>query len=167
MTTYADTPRDRNIKDITAGEILLYGSSDGGTTWYPVAVDASGNLQMEIGAGSQIIGNVGITGTTQTILTEDINFSTAIDSTIIAAHATKKNKVVSITLTVGGETNLLLKHGATAYSGAMDFGGTSEPRGWTINFWPFPLETAVNEAFIISSSLAVQVSGFVQYFQET
>jgi hypothetical protein len=39
----------RKISDITAGEISIYGSSDGGTTWYPVKVDSNGQLNVVSG----------------------------------------------------------------------------------------------------------------------
>lgn len=32
----------RDVNDIKAGEIADYGSSDGGSTWYPKKVDSSG-----------------------------------------------------------------------------------------------------------------------------
>jgi hypothetical protein len=35
----------RKIAEIDEGEIANYGSSDGGTTWYPMAVDSNGVLQ--------------------------------------------------------------------------------------------------------------------------
>ncbi len=153
MTNYADTPRDRNIKDITAGEILLYGSSDGGTTWYPVKVDTGGNLQAA----------VGLTGTSRSMLTAAINFSTAIDSTIIAAVAASKIHLCGLLFTVGGETNITLKFGATAKTGAMDFGGTGEPKGIVAPIW-FDIPLGTNEAFVIASSAAVQVSGWAWYY---
>lgn len=37
-----------NIDDILQGEIMIYGSSDGGTTFYPVTVDTSGHLQIDV-----------------------------------------------------------------------------------------------------------------------
>ncbi len=104
----------------------------------------------------------------QTLLQAAINFSTAADHTIVAADATNKIKIVSMRLTVAGETNLTFKRGTTAVSGAMDFGGTGEPKGMVDGgsvFNPI-LETNANEAFIITSSAAVQVSGWVRYFKE-
>ena len=113
-------------------------------------------------------GSVKIEGTTKTILQAEINFNTLGDNTIVAANETKKIKVVSCCLTVGGETNLTFKRGTTPISGPMDFGGANEPRGMVANGTvecPV-LETGVNEAFIINSSNAVQVSGWVRYYLE-
>jgi hypothetical protein len=82
----------------------------------------------------------------------------------IAAVAGKKISITNIALTVSGETNITLKSGTTAISGAMDFGGTDEPRGMTQGLGEYPLQTTPGEAFVMSSSLAVQVSGYVTYY---
>lgn len=95
-----------------------------------------------------------------------INIATAATHEIIAADATKKHKITTIVLTVAGETNLTFKRATTAMSGAMDFGGTNEPRGMVSNHGIYPLETGVNEAFQITNSAAVQVSGYVIYYTE-
>ncbi len=104
----------------------------------------------------------------KTILQAKIDFSSSGNNTIVSADATKKIKVVSLRLTVAGETNLTFKRGGTAISGAMDFGGTGESRGMVdggsvIN--PI-IETGTNETFVINSSSAVQVSGWITYFKE-
>jgi len=93
-----------------------------------------------------------------------INFSGAETSEIVAAVAGQKISVVNVALTVGGETNLTWKSGATAISGAMDFGGTNEPRGMTHGLGDYPLQTAAGEALNLTSSLAVQVSGYITYY---
>lgn len=74
--------------------------------------------------------------------------------------------IATIMLTVDGDTNLTLNSNADAMSGAIDLGGTDEPRGFTHNMGNYPLKTAAGEAFKINSSAAVQVSGFVTYFLE-
>lgn len=102
----------------------------------------------------------------RTVLKMPINFSTAITSTIVAAVPGKKIKITNIMLTVGGETNLTFKSSGNAISGAMDFGGTNEPRGMVHNFGDSPLDTEYGELFAITSSQAVQVSGYVTYFTE-
>lgn len=93
-----------------------------------------------------------------------IDIATAADHTIIAAVPSRKISISAIAFTVAGETNLTLKSGSTALSGAMDFGGTNEPRGLTHNLGEYPLQTAVGEAFVITNSIAVQVSGYVSYY---
>jgi len=44
MAEYHSLIHPRKISDIADGEISLYGSSDGGTTWHPVKVDSSGRI---------------------------------------------------------------------------------------------------------------------------
>ena len=41
---YHELRHPRKISQIAEGEISLYGSSDGGTTWYPVKVDSAGRI---------------------------------------------------------------------------------------------------------------------------
>lgn len=95
-----------------------------------------------------------------------INFSTTANHTIAAAVAGKEIHITNITFTVGGETNLTFKSDTTAISGAMDFGGTDEPRGISDHLGCCPLKTTAGEAFVITSSAAVQVSGYVTGYYE-
>ena len=44
MAEYHSLKHPRKISEIADGEISLYGSSDGGTTWHPVKVDSSGRI---------------------------------------------------------------------------------------------------------------------------
>lgn len=93
-----------------------------------------------------------------------IDIATADDHEIIEAVAGKKISIANIALTVGGETTLTFKSGTTAISGAMNFGGTDEPRGMTHGLGEYPLQTTIGEAFVLSISLGVQVSGYVTYY---
>lgn len=95
-----------------------------------------------------------------------IDFATAASHTIVAGQAGKKIKITSLIFTVGGETNLTLKSGSTALTGPMDFGGTDEPRGMVCTQGFLPYELAEGEAFVITSSSAVQVSGCVNGYIE-
>ena len=101
-----------------------------------------------------------------TILNAVINFATAATHEIITAVTGKKIKIVNLMFTVAGETNITLKSDTTLKSGALDFGGTDEPRGMAQHFGDAPLETVSGEAFKMTSSGAVQVSGYVTYFTE-
>lgn len=133
-----------------------------------------GNVGLEAGteeigklaAGSALIGKFQIEGSSQTVLNAVINFATAATHSIIAAVSGKKIKITNIMLTVAGETNLTLKSSTTAISGALDFGGTDEPRGMAHHLGDHPLETLTGNAFQITSSGAVQVSGYVTYYAE-
>ena len=103
---------------------------------------------------------------TKTVVTAAINIATAADHTIIAAVSGKKIVVTTLVFTVGGDVNVTLKDGTTSLSGAMDFGGTSEPRGMVVNFADIVMKLSTGNAFVITLSAAVQVSGFVVYYLE-
>jgi len=105
-------------------------------------------------------------GTGQTLLSAVINETTADTNEIIAATAGKRIKITGIVLTVAGETNLTFLSAAIPLSGPMDFGADGEPRGMVHALGNFPLQTAEGEAFNISSSAAVQQSGYVTYYTE-
>lgn len=119
-----------------------------------------------LAAGDKLIGNVKIAGTTRTLQKAVIDFAGGGDSSIIGATALVKIHITSLVFTVGGTTNITLITGSTDISGPMDFGGTNEPRGMVANHGEFALQCGTNEAFIINSSAAVQVSGYVIYFKE-
>lgn len=100
----------------------------------------------------------------QTILRASISESTAATHEIVAAVAGKIIRICNICLIVAGETNITLSSDANAMSGAMDLGGTDEPRGFVHSFGDAPLDTLSGEAFKIVSSGAVQISGYVTYY---
>lgn len=95
-----------------------------------------------------------------------INETTLANNEIIAAVTGKKLCIQTLVFTVGGEVNITLNSDANPMSGPMDFGGTGEPRGMTVNNGNFPLKTIVGEAFNIHSSAAVQLSGYCTYYEE-
>ncbi|MBA7474190.1 hypothetical protein ES707_09538 [subsurface metagenome] len=98
---------------------------------------------------------------TKTQTSAVINFAGAGDSQIVAGIAGSQICVTGLMFTVGGETNITLYAGAAAISGPMDFGGADEPRGMVDNKGFLQYKLPVGEAFIINSSAAVQVSGYV------
>lgn len=93
-----------------------------------------------------------------------INIATAASHTIIAAVSGRKINITSFLFTAGGDVNITLVNGSTALTGAMDFGGTSEPRGMVSNFGDNAIELTPGNAFVITLSAAVQVSGLVAYY---
>ena len=95
-----------------------------------------------------------------------INIATAASHTIIAAVSGRKIIITSFFFTAGGEVNVTLKDGTTALTGAMDFGGESEPRGIVSNFGDNAIELTPGNAFVITLSAAIQVSGLVCYHFE-
>jgi len=46
MATHHNQREPRRIEEITEGEIAVYGSSDGGTTWHPIKCDAGGQISV-------------------------------------------------------------------------------------------------------------------------
>ena len=95
------------------------------------------------------------------VLHAKIDFSGTGDQTIIAAITNQAFIVTKVVLTVGGQTTLTFKHGSTAFTGAMNFGGTGEIRG--IVDPQANLVCNAGDSFIINSSSGVQVSGYVSY----
>lgn len=120
-----------------------------------------------LAAGTAMIGSVQHAGTAKTILKAVIDIATATTHSIIAAVSTEKIHICNIMFTVAGEVNVTLKSAGNAITGALDFGGTDEPRAMVHNFGDFPLICTVSEAFQILLSAAVQVSGYVTYYTET
>lgn len=100
------------------------------------------------------------------ITSAKIDFAGAGDTTIVTGQAGKQIKIATLVFTVAGETNIMLKAGATAFTGPMDFGGTDEPRGMVDTHGYCAYELPVGQSFVINSSLAVQVSGYVTGYIE-
>jgi hypothetical protein len=92
-----------------------------------------------------------------------INFSGLGDNTVIAAASNGPINVYGIMFTVAGATNITFKSAATLLSGAMIFTGNGSSMTIAIDM-DEPYFTCVpGNAFIMNSSLAVQVSGIVYY----
>jgi hypothetical protein len=153
--------------NIEGGSITIGSIAAGTNTIGKVGLVAGVAEIGKLAAGTASIGKViQIEGTSRTVLKATINFNTIATHSIVAVVAGKKIKVCNIMFTVAGETNLTFQSDANAISGAMDFGGTDEPRGMVHHFGNFPLETTSGEAFKIQSNAAIQVSGYVTYFTE-
>lgn len=148
------------------GFVTIEGTTAGELKVKLTAADIASLIAVELAAGSNLIGKVLIEGTSRTILRAVINESTAALNEIVTAVSGKKICITNLVLIVGGETNITLCSNANTMSGAMDFGGTDEPRGMTQRLGQDPLETIAGEAFKILSSGAVQQSGFITYYTE-
>lgn len=93
-----------------------------------------------------------------------ISFAALGDNTIIAAVAGKKIFIFRLYFIVAAATNITFKKGATALTGAMPF---NTNQGIVLDPTECPWhQTEIAEAFIINSSIAVQVSGSVGYIQQ-
>lgn len=95
-----------------------------------------------------------------------ISFSTAATHTIITGRVDSKILITYIVFTVGGETDITLKSGDKNISGAMDFGGTDEPRGVVINHERLPLRLEIADDFRIAQTGAIKVAGYCLYSYE-
>lgn len=93
-----------------------------------------------------------------------INSAAGGDITVVAAASGQRINVVKIVLVVGAATNITLKDGSSpgAISGPMPFAANM---GWAQDFDKACMVLTKGNAFIINSSNAVQVSGFVYYTQ--
>jgi len=99
----------------------------------------------------------------KTIKVASINISTSGDNTIISAETGKRHYILKLVIIAEGAVDIILKHGATAWTGPMKF---ADLTGLTLDLDNCPLITGENEAFIINLSAAVTVTGFVMYFTE-
>jgi hypothetical protein len=90
-----------------------------------------------------------------------VNTAAAGDTTLVAAVAGQTTRVHRIWFVVGGATTLTLRRGATALTGPMPFNG---PGSFVLDFSERPhFVTGVNEAFILASTSAAQVSGRIEF----
>lgn len=99
------------------------------------------------------------------LLKSDINISASGDNTVIAAPGVGlKICIDHINFVNSAATDVQLKDGATAYGGAYplsDKGGIALDNAIK-NVWGVITLTA-NTAFVINSTVATQISGFVRY----
>lgn len=83
------------------------------------------------------------------------SFSTSGDQTIVAAVANQTIRVIALVISAASTTNITLKDGATAKSGAMPL------TGLVLDIEEKPLILTIGNAFVINSSAAVVVGGMV------
>lgn len=95
-----------------------------------------------------------------------IQASTSGDNTIVTGVSTKLIKVHAIVLNATGTVNVKFKDGAsTDLTGAMNF---QAREGYTINVTPpaFLLATSAGNALVLNLSAAVEVDGFLSYWDD-
>lgn len=90
----------------------------------------------------------------------EISFAASGDNIIVGGLTSKSIKVLQFFLVMAGATNLTLKSGTTALSGALTFltDGT-----FVLDYIQLPITCNAADNFVINSSQAVQVSGMVWY----
>lgn len=94
---------------------------------------------------------------------DKIDIATAATHVIIPGAPGRRIRIMQIFFTVGGEVNITFYNGTELMTGAMDFGGVSEPRAIVIPNDGRPLMLDEGADFKILLSDAVQVSGLVNY----
>jgi hypothetical protein len=95
----------------------------------------------------------------------DINFNASGDNTIIAAApAGKRIRIDHINFMPAAATNIQLKDGATPYGGAYPMLASTLAfmENTTLDQHGL-IELSDGQAFVMNSSVATQVSGFVKY----
>lgn len=92
-----------------------------------------------------------------------IDIATAASHTIILGAVGRRIRIFFLTFTVAGDVNVTLYDGAETITGAMDFGGVSEPRGVVMPPDGKYLECDTGNNFKILLSAAVQTSGLCLY----
>src|SRR5688572_20967954 len=94
-----------------------------------------------------------------------VNVVTATDTTLVAAVADQRVRVISFWLWSAGTTNVTFKSASTALHGPVALAAQShlykDPRD---DEQPWLL-TVAGEALVLTTSGAVQVSGIVYYYQ--
>lgn len=93
-----------------------------------------------------------------------IDIATTATHDIIAGVPGKSHRITAIMFTVGGEVNITLRDETGPFTGAMNFGAATEPNGMTHNHELIPLVCTVGEAFQITLSTDIQVSGYCTYY---
>ena len=166
------------IKGTDDGELHVYAAAIGAVADAIVAAGATGSLSAKLRRVTQGLedlktlivlasgSTVQVSGTSQTPLKAVINFATAATHDIIAAVAGKKHKITDIVFTVGGDVDVTLRDDDGVFTGAMQLGGTNEPRGFVSNHGQIPMCCGTNKKFQITLTAAVQVSGYVLYYDE-
>jgi len=172
MTTYSDTTSvavTSTTLETIDGKIPTKGQKTKAGSVPVVLPSDMGDLAVTLdseavvlGAGSEVIGSVGVDPRTTT--TAALTVSASGDNTAIAAPGSGKHLAVYrlvMTVARGSEVNIVLKSGVTAKSGAM------VADTYDLDFGDAPLICGSNEAFIVNLSAAVAVTGFVQYIEVT
>lgn len=146
------------------GFVTIEGTEGGALHVYIKDIAAGVALPVTVEAGTESIGKIQVEGPGQTMLYAAINTAAAGPTALIAAAADLKHHVTMIVLTVAGDTDITFSTAATLLTGAMAFGGTDEPRGMVANHGNFPLVGGTNEAFNITNSGSILITGYLVYY---
>lgn len=154
------------IGQTDTGFVTIKGTDDGALHVYLADTAATLEILATLQAGTNLIGKVQIEGTSREVKRAAITQHTATTVQVIEAVPGKKLCIVNIAFTVDAEADIYLNSDANHLTGAMDFGGTNEPKGFVSNHGNFPLKTVAGEAFKIESNTTAWINGYVTYYEE-
>jgi len=89
-----------------------------------------------------------------------IDFSSSGDNEILPVVAGRKLQILFLVIMLGGASNIRFKSDSTSLSGLMPFAAN---QGLIIDGTEIDIETLLGEAFVINSSAAVQVGGWIKW----
>lgn len=164
------------IKGTDNGELHVYAPGIGAISDAIVAAGAAGSLSAKLRRVTQGLedlksmivlasgSKVQIEGTSQTILSKEIDITGAGTHTITADAPSGSYHICSIMFTVTGDVTVTLRDETADLSGDMSFGGTNEPRGMTHNFGQIPLKCDAGKKFQIVTVGAFHLQGVITYY---
>lgn len=164
------------IKGTDDGELHVYAPGIGSLDDAIVAAGAEGSITAKLRRVTQALEDlktsiviqtgsvVSVSGSSQTMLSADIDIATGVTHDITATGSTGSYHICSIMFVVEGDVTVTLRDETAVLSGPMAFGDTDEPRGMTHNFGQIPLKCAATKKFQITLDAAVQVSGVITYY---
>ena len=108
----------------------------------------------------------GLLSDTKNLDSAVISENTAATHELVAATAGQKIHVVNLFFTVEGEQDLTFLSAADPLTGVMPFGAVGEPKGAMIPLGIGPLVCESGEAFNMTLSQAILVSGFCTFYKQ-
>jgi hypothetical protein len=183
LTVAAASGQERNVQASAApaggatedkqdDQIALETTIAGDTTSIDGKITACNTGAVVLTAGTSLIGKASVGQDTSTIYNGTtaltpvfvaISASSNGNNTLVAADATKKIRVLSVTLVSAGTVNITFQSaaGGTGLSGAIPLVANS---GFVANFSPIGhFETAANQSLNLNLSAGVAVTGFMTY----
>lgn len=149
-----------DLRYIKPGVPVRWSYKRGG--WRPVSY-ATGEVIKTEDSGADTTPPAPVVVVTPPLQSDKIDVATAANHIIIPGSPGRRIRIMQLFFTVGGDVNITLYNGSEAMTGAMDFGGVSEPRAIVIPTDGRPLILDEGQDFRMLLSAAVQVSGLVNY----
>ena len=164
-----------SVTSIIKGEVRLYISSDGGTTWYPVRADSDGHPQIDVlslpslPAGANEIGSVKDAGSGKTLKTAVIDLTTTGD--VISAVTGKVIKVYAakIICSEALEINFASYNAGTSTTTNLEGGQSYAANGgfaMAVNPPAYLFKTLIGESLRLVITGTGTAAGFVSYWDD-